>query len=492
MNSKAANKFIQAAKYLDGIPSWIFAIAYILVIFIFAVLYTFLPNDFYHSTAQYENSLNSDAEDILEAIQKHIFENQKKVDSNGNISINDKVFIDRDNFLVHSLKFEDSQNNEVSFKIRLIIYDNNKYGLSQIGGSYEFKFTLENKIGTFDEKNKEMIYYFTLTPEDMKNLETFNGTLDYKQQDIYKTLFPEKYINGSSAPNMLIMTMSQKLLNRIIGLKNASKGFPSSVSNSFGRMFYLSAITITTVGYGDIVPITNIARTLISIEAIFGVVIIGMFLNSLSLSFSESISKSEKEKVERQKKISEIEKLLRYDKVMQMHSNEYLLYAQIITTPIDNRFKSEWSKDFKFTDMYDLFKTSLLIKDNNFEPAINGYYRHQKDFINVLQELVFNIELSYWSDLEQLSVEILKISNDFDYSNYILNQPNTRVGDQTGAEFDSKMIKEHVGEVKFLQSNTKNSYVALYYQIKSYIEFIDNYNQIINEIKANLVQLKKT
>ena len=43
-------------------------------------------------------------------------------------------------------------------------------------------------------------------------------------------------------------------------------------------MFYLSAATITTLGYGDIVPITTTARMWVAVEAILGVVTIGLFL----------------------------------------------------------------------------------------------------------------------------------------------------------------------------------------------------------------------
>ncbi len=46
--------------------------------------------------------------------------------------------------------------------------------------------------------------------------------------------------------------------------------------------FYLSSITITTLGYGDITPIGDAAKILVSIQAVFGVTLIGLFLLSLS------------------------------------------------------------------------------------------------------------------------------------------------------------------------------------------------------------------
>jgi len=59
----------------------------------------------------------------------------------------------------------------------------------------------------------------------------------------------------------------------------AAEGFPGQ---SFVRFFYFSAVTITTLGYGDIVPMTDRARLLVAIEAILGIVLAGLFLNSVA------------------------------------------------------------------------------------------------------------------------------------------------------------------------------------------------------------------
>ena len=49
------------------------------------------------------------------------------------------------------------------------------------------------------------------------------------------------------------------------------------------RMLYLSAITITTLGFGDITPVSESARMSIALEAVLGIVVIGLFLNSLAM-----------------------------------------------------------------------------------------------------------------------------------------------------------------------------------------------------------------
>jgi Ion channel len=60
------------------------------------------------------------------------------------------------------------------------------------------------------------------------------------------------------------------------------------VSGTFGRMLYFSAIVITTVGFGVIVPITSLARTAVGHEAIVGIILAGLFLNAIAYGAEEA------------------------------------------------------------------------------------------------------------------------------------------------------------------------------------------------------------
>jgi voltage-gated potassium channel Kch len=82
-----------------------------------------------------------------------------------------------------------------------------------------------------------------------------------------------------------ILKIDKNLNDKLNELQYISKGFPVSFSDNYWRMFYFSTITVTTLGYGDIVPLTNKARLIVSTEAVLGVVVIGLFLNSLSKRF---------------------------------------------------------------------------------------------------------------------------------------------------------------------------------------------------------------
>lgn len=45
--------------------------------------------------------------------------------------------------------------------------------------------------------------------------------------------------------------------------------------------YIFSSVTITTLGYGDIVPINDLARTLVAVQSVLGIVLIGLFINAI-------------------------------------------------------------------------------------------------------------------------------------------------------------------------------------------------------------------
>lgn len=81
--------------------------------------------------------------------------------------------------------------------------------------------------------------------------------------------------------------ISEELADRIARYADAARLIPVGFRGTFPRMLYYSVVTITTLGYGDIVPLTNCARILTAIEAVVGVVLLGAFVNALTSRPSE-------------------------------------------------------------------------------------------------------------------------------------------------------------------------------------------------------------
>ncbi len=64
-------------------------------------------------------------------------------------------------------------------------------------------------------------------------------------------------------------------------LLDSSNSVFETTRPSYSNFLYLSIVTITTLGYGDIVPISSAGRVLIAIESLTGIVLMGFFLNAV-------------------------------------------------------------------------------------------------------------------------------------------------------------------------------------------------------------------
>lgn len=269
-----------------------------------------------------------------------------------------------------------------------------------------------------------------------------------------------------------------------------STSFGGALSNSmdsFLTCLYYSTVTITTLGYGDISAKSEIAQMLVIFETVLGVITIGLFLNSLSTQRSKELSDKEKEKEMLAKFKQECEKLFRHNKIIEQDIQFYLSYTYEITTPISIRLNSKLNRDFTFNDMKDLFKPSMRMTDNFHEPAVQHYFTHQKNLELSIKELILDVNFSYWRDLETECIEFLKNCKTYDFSSSILSLPNMKLGEEKSSDYASKMIENHTGEVKFLNSNLINQFVALYTLIKLNLKFLDTFQKSIKEINNNYV-----
>lgn len=101
------------------------------------------------------------------------------------------------------------------------------------------------------------------------------------QDALFGALFTKSPI-GRYAQGYAGMLLHPQLLDALQGFYGASVGDPLSQSDQFARMLYFSASAATTVGFGDITPVTTTARTWVTIEVILEIVLIGVFLASLA------------------------------------------------------------------------------------------------------------------------------------------------------------------------------------------------------------------
>lgn len=254
-------------------------------------------------------------------------------------------------------------------------------------------------------------------------------------------------------------------------------------SPGFISCLYFSVITITTLGYGDITPAGKLGQLLAASESILGVTLIGLFLNSLSHQHGLEVQENERQAQIKKDKEKAIERFSAFNQLIELKINRYKTYTIPITSPVSDRKTEYINENFTFNDMQDLFKTTLRMTDHHFTPAIEYYFESLKELITSIEELIKLGYIQNWSELENLCLEFITTSKNLDFSGHILNQPNTRLGDQKGSDFDVEMIKNHEGAVEFLPSNGINAYVALYFLIQSGFKFIKEYQRLASEVQ---------
>lgn len=262
-------KSLSISTTLGKIPSLLWVVAYISSIFLFAILFWIFSKGFYHSTSQFENTtkiaidqFRSELELFLQKETSNVFEHDNSVSV-----VN-----------VRNLEFSEGY---AKFTIDLSVVLSEKVSLH---GSVKSKISPDDYHKECDFQGKcstrlEMSLGETpLNIDNVSNLDVkkYLGLVNIAKSSRQKTLFQGIHHKLS------FFKVSEEFYEKLIKLESGVSGFPSDVNGSFWRMLYLSVVTITTLGYGDIVPISDVNRFLVGFESFLGLMIMGLFLNSLA------------------------------------------------------------------------------------------------------------------------------------------------------------------------------------------------------------------
>jgi voltage-gated potassium channel len=130
-----------------------------------------------------------------------------------------------------------------------------------------------------------------------------------------------------------------------IGLYLVEGNVPDSKITNIGDAFWWAIVTVTTVGYGDIYPVTIEGKIIASVLMIFGIAILGILISTLGASFIESRLKP-KLTIEEESKIAINEKIC---KLELLNKNEYSSLILSIDTLYNDLIKSQNEKKNTFT-----------------------------------------------------------------------------------------------------------------------------------------------
>ena len=248
--------------------SRVYAWAYFACIPLFACLYTISAGDFHHTTVQYERSLSADFDAIRSQLTNSLNRHISK--QYGKTQVIDHEWAVRNNTVgLSGGKFE---NDRFQFSLDLDLEKNGKSGPERMRGNLiDMSFAVESSPMITDAG--QILYL-------MKTI-NFEGDMAVPFDPYALLVNPPPEFTGKKS-EIRFLPIPADLHKRLVAYAYAVRGFPSEASGSVGRMLYFSVVTITTLGYGDILPLTPWARFLVGSEAILGVILVGYYLTSLS------------------------------------------------------------------------------------------------------------------------------------------------------------------------------------------------------------------
>jgi len=253
-------------------PSFLLVL-YIFTISIFAVYYTyFCFHEFYFSTSNIDKE-NQNVKKILKIRLQEYF----KKDFNDLLKLNGSLWSSGE-VVVDDLKVGDYFEIHLKFKVANKSIKNYHFNFTiklsaEVEESIEYKM---NELRTTRRLNYPKDSFYLRRIEDYEIKRLFSG--DEKVDFPITQLVPVRFWGANDKGIMLPMQLSDEIDYFIAG----SKGFADNIEGKFAKMLYFSTVTITTTGYGDIVPISNRTRAAVGIEVFLGSLIFGMFLWSLT------------------------------------------------------------------------------------------------------------------------------------------------------------------------------------------------------------------
>lgn len=269
----------------------------------------------------------------------------------------------------------------------------------------------------------------------------------------------------------------------------------SHIISSYWDALYYSIVTITTLGFGDITPQCCFAKVTTSAEVLIGIVLIGLFLNEISVKQAEKVNHDSKKRQEEEYKESATAKILRHIPLILPKINSFLLECYEVVMPINDRQYPEdiviFSFNWNFKDMQDLYSPTLLLTNPLSSSAIENYFRTEHDLYDELKHLNDSTDVQLYPELQNMLYTFITECSDFNFEPVILSILNQFSGEGAGRKPLSALIKDmiahHEGEVKFQDGNLINPYVALYYHLQKLIQLSQQLAQTMKHIQQTAI-----
>lgn len=120
---------------------------------------------------------------------------------------------------------------------------------------------------------------------------SFSGVLRYILQ---RGPITADKLHGALA-GYIMLAFVWSFMYALLEIANASSFGPGQLNftqtGTFFRLIYFSLTTLTTTGYGDVIPLTNHARSLVMLEEFSGVFYVGVLIARLAGLYPSNVAK---------------------------------------------------------------------------------------------------------------------------------------------------------------------------------------------------------
>ena len=219
-------------------------------------------------------------------------------------------------------------------------------------------------------------------------------------------------------------------------------GIFSEANYTFGSALYLSVITITTLGYGNITPVSNLGMGFIAIESIVGIIYIALFSGAIWQTYVSNLEKAQAKQIKRELAELNTLKLKMFSNYFLLVINEYRIAYKQFMMPLSKISKnSKLNVDFKYSEL-------KYILENSTNQAVVGIFYEKQDSCNEnIKYLLSNSEVFLNKRLYTAILNFLHLSLINDPRNAILSTEVTEKNnhqEQTGIDQNSASLTKPI------------------------------------------------
>ncbi|HEY4942899.1 MAG TPA: potassium channel family protein [Rhizomicrobium sp.] len=248
---------------LSGTHPLIYLLLYLLAIPVFATVYCVLPSGIYAPYAHLENGGRDDIKEVQIMLAQAI---QRQLRSSGSQKrdVPDRWNLESE-FIAGVFDLDSSK---ISFDLYVMAHDrtNAAPGLMQFPVRITIPFF--SRMISYADTNHPRYFrvpVFERAPNWSKYLDS-----------------PIDSVIPQLESDLRVIELKREEEMALERLFRGAAGDATAVSGVYGRMFYFSAMVQTTVGFGDIVPMTMLMRLLVALQAMLGIAFVGLFLNAVA------------------------------------------------------------------------------------------------------------------------------------------------------------------------------------------------------------------